>query len=171
MLEERLGLAQKSSNLSWGPHERPVDLVAAIGMASNTPHTKLGAEILRAFVGNDSFAYQDAVKLLARRIKAKNSHIPAVMRSKLAYRAMHEFLFPNCVKCTGTGVAMVEHKKTHCRACSGTGRHVFGDGERAKALGISKDEYRRIWEDRLGLALNIASSAYNSVIRGANKRR
>lgn len=171
MIEERLGLAQISDDLTWGPHEKRVDLVAAIGMASTTQHTKLGALILRVYVGNDPKAFTEAKKLLAQWVCLRNRKIAPKLGDKLAYRALTEIVAPGCVRCTGTGEDMQDDKKIVCPACRGSGRHTFKAEERAKSLGMKMDRYREVGENWLQMAIDKAAGAYSSVVRGAAKRR
>lgn len=172
-IEERIGLAQDSGNLSWGPHERQVDLVAAIGMASITPHTKMGALINRVIVNNDAKAFTDAKKLLTIWMlnKYPNKHMTQDTARRISYRALEEIVAPGCVKCTGTGVAIIDDKKVHCPACRGSGRHTYKAADRANAIGMKMDRYKEIGENWLEAAIGKAMASYHSVIRGTNKRR
>lgn len=171
MIEERLGLAQISSNLAWGPHEKQIDLIAAIGMASTTPYTKLGAHILRLFVTNDPRAFWEARRQLADWVCHRNKRISRGLAEKLAYRALDEIVAPCCIRCTGTGETVHDDKKIVCPACRGSGRHTFRAEERARALGMKMDRYREVGENWLEMTISRAMGSYNSLVRGANKRR
>ena len=171
MIEERLGLAQISSNLTWGPHEKQVDLIVAIGMASTTQYTKLGAHILRLLVTNDAKAFSDARNSLAVWACNRNKRISKSLAEKLAFRALEEIVAPGCVSCLGTGVAIIQDKKVACPRCSGSGRHVFSPHERAKSLGMKMDRYREVGENWLEMTISRAMGSYDAVVRGANKRR
>lgn len=65
----------------------------------------------------------------------------------------------SCQRCGGRGWIpgreVDASRTTVCRTCNGTSRLLFGPGERAAAMGVTREEFERRWASKYERALSI----------------
>ncbi len=142
--------------------EMPVDRVAAMGRMS-----ELGAAFWRIkYHGERGLANRVALLLVNKMLK-RQPRLGRDMAEKIARQVVQESVADQCRPCGGTGaIASADRSKPEasCRKCNGTGMHRYGDYERAAALGLCVDVYRKAWTrrfDDFAQALSAEDAAAN----------
>lgn len=54
-----------------------------------------------------------------------------------------------CKTCCGVGSVIVDSKKRDCHVCEGVGRRYAGEPTLADYFGVSRRQYRQVWEPRV----------------------
>lgn len=140
-LIEKIALATSAKNLSWSDHKQTsIELVAALAATSS-----LASDMLRA-AQSDSQAMRRAIRALAEKsIKAghrKRINLSHELALTLSVCAMIEHLQPNCRKCKGAKVLMLDKLKIICHECGGVGVHRYTDSERSLLCNVS--DWRKV---------------------------
>lgn len=162
-------------------------VVGAVGMAAASGKTSyvLGCELHRLRCAAQADRWQYAVALLhkqllglARKERWRKSRTLAAQLGRMAHQTLQDWLFDLCVPCKGTGSVLVviegEEKEGRCEVCAGNAgkavRKAFNMRERMSALGVSEDEYIRVWDERFEQALGQCDKAYGVAQRAIGKR-
>lgn len=83
------------------------------------------------------------------RVRYVGTQKQTYLRIRLAARqVLAEWYLPECRTCLGVKEITGEHKRVICPDCRGDGNKRFSDEERAVKLGVSTDEYKKIWDKR-----------------------
>lgn len=142
--------------------EMPIDRVATMGRMS-----ELGAAFWR-LKGHDERNLANRVALLlANKMLKRQPRLGRNMAEKIARQVVQEAVADQCRTCGGKGVvASTDRSKPEaaCRKCNGTGMHRYSDYERAAALGLCVDVYRKAWTrrfDDFAQALSAEDAAAN----------
>lgn len=152
-VRELIGPAVRATDLRPGHGERAIDHIGALASAP-----EFGAMLLRLRYGLDSRAYTPAkARLLARSTRLRAEHMG--IHARLCARVLDEWLVDVCERCHGRTFVQRGHARGPCRQCSGTGRRVPRDADRAAALGLPLDIYLKRWARRLERLLAYAQAA------------
>ena len=82
--------------------------------------------------------------------------IPKGMLETLSRQAILEVLDPKiCRTCKGRGWMPIEGKIVPCEACDG-GKYRYSEESRAKNCGVSRRQWRQVWEPLFIHILNVA---------------
>lgn len=142
--------------------EMPIDRVAAMGRMS-----ELGAALWRLKYHAERNLANRVALLLVNKMLKRQPRLGRDMAEKIARQVVQEAVSDQCRPCGGTGViASTDRSKTEssCRKCNATGMHRYGDYERAAALGLCVDVYRKAWTrrfDDFAQALSAEDAAAN----------
>lgn len=170
-LREAVGVAVQAMSLATvEDEERAVDRVGGFGAAqlhvkrSTAEARAIAALLWRAKYGGDERAGRAAALCLGRhlggRSKASRWRAGPDVLHRMATRLVWEWLHDRCAACGGVGrIAFDEEGKRlrvvprgtpmrSCQGCRGTGRQRSSDTDRALALGLAVDVYRRRWSER-----------------------
>lgn len=70
-----------------------------------------------------------------------------------------------CSKCRGHGTESSGQVVKTCRRCSGVGNRTFSNSQRAKAVGLCEESFRRYWQGRHQVLLNYCLDSIRAVER------
>lgn len=129
------------------------DVIAALAFAD-----RLGSALWRLKYANDAGSYQPALQLVVKRmLRAKPEG--RGLTTRIAERALHEYLDENCNYCGGRGMIYAMERAVHsCTHCDGTGRKRHQNFERALAVGVPIERYPK-FASRFERAAEIISNA------------
>lgn len=142
--------------------EMPIDRVAAMGRMS-----ELGATFWRLKRRPGLYLANRVALLLVNKMLKRQPRLGRDMADKIARQVVLEAILYQCRTCEGKGViASTDRSKTdtQCRKCNGTRMHRYSDYERAAALGLCVDVYRKAWTrrfDDFAQALSAEDAAAN----------
>ena len=92
------------------------------------------------------------------RLKCPPVDIPKGMLDIMAKQAVLEVLDPkNCRTCKGRGWMPIEAKIMPCEACDG-GKYRYSEESRARNCGISRRQWRQVWEP---LFIHVLTTAWS----------
>ena len=129
------------------------DAIAAMAFAD-----RLGSQLWRLKYGNDATSYAPALALVTKRMRGRKKE-PFALLSRFAARAIEEYLDDLCHHCGGRGAIYADATAVHaCTFCEGTGRKRYGEHDRARAVGLPIDRYRKM-ASRFSLAAEIITNA------------
>ena len=163
---------------SHGVHDADVKL-AALGKAD-----PLGAALWRAKYRGDPRAKRQAEALIANRIATDSrwslqvAHKSRVMRrrsdpaadiprpliERVAFRVLCEWLNDRCTACHGRGTVGQWGAVVHCKRCGGSRREPVQHVERARDLGVTREQYHKHWEPLFDKLLTQIDALDNRVV-------
>lgn len=186
-VSELVGIAQAGGSLKSEGFRHSV--VGAVGMAAATGRRSyvLGCELHRLRCASQSERWHVTVALihrevqsLARRARWRRTAKLEAQIARMAEQALRDWLFDLCVPCVGRGRIAVElynpdgtRKEATCDACGGKGisaEQGRNMAERVSMLGITGDEYVRVWDERFVEVLSVLHKAYGVAQRAVAKR-
>jgi len=90
--------------------------------------------------------------------KSQPIDIPTQMLRLMSRQAILEVIDPkNCRTCKGRGWMPIEAKIVPCEACHG-GKYRYSEEHRARNCGVSRRQWRQVWEGRFIPVLTVAWS-------------
>lgn len=127
--------------------EMPIDRIGALARA-----TKLGRLLWRWKYAKQECRGAVLSELLVKarkRTRIGKFHKEHSTLEKACRQGLLEWYSPQCRNCRGACEVMLGDKKMVCPQCNGVGVHAYGDRERVDGMGISQEEYDKVWERRL----------------------
>lgn len=180
MKEAIIGVLTGMQGLGWDEsREKPVDRLTALAAAQWRRADAASRASFLCSLGRDLIAFKgasrpdswaEAVAKLAEALQCRKlKNLSFGDRQRIAAWAVQEFAVDMCPSCLGAkevpqfdGQEDGYQPMMSCRACSGSGKRRYTDGERAAAMGQSyaeaMNEAHRIIADAQGLAVSTAAA-------------
>lgn len=138
MIREQVLSALLSKDLAWqADFERPIDRLTALGLSD-----PLGSALWRFKYLHDRASYQRALHLLAHKV-AQRTRVELSYARSLAAAAIKEYAIDSCDKCGGRGHIFEGIHAGKCKPCDGTGLKCYSDAERAIAVGVPVEAWKK----------------------------
>lgn len=185
-VSEMVGTAQAGGGMR--PSGMKHSIIGAVGMASASGKEsfKLGAELHRLRCAGQATRWHVTVGMihrqllgLARKRRWRRGQALNGQIERMADQLLRDWLFDLCLSCVGRGHVQVdvpgadERKDVECDACRGNGRSALKSrnmGQRMDVLGISDDEYIRVWAERFEEGMGILEKSYSVAQRSIARR-
>jgi len=108
--------------------------------------------------------------IIVRRLREWSVDTPGLV-APLTNLLMQEHVDePVCHKCKGAGARRIRKVWQSCPTCDGTGRNQLSERQRAKAIGIARETWRRVWIERYGSLAAQLSDAERECLSGLRKQ-
>jgi hypothetical protein len=152
-VKERTISAMNASTLaSRDSAVMPVDRIGALAQAPS-----LGSNLWHT-MNLDAQSLRQAVFRLARKIRGIRK-VSQSMSEKVATQAITEKFIYHCPTCNGAKERMIGDVLRSCNACHGSGVRRYSDQERAKAIGVTLEQYGKGWGKLLASAMALVDEA------------
>lgn len=186
-VSELIGIAQAGGSLKDTGFKHTV--ISAVGMAAAKGRASfvLGAELHRLRCAGQAGRWYIAVDLVAKQIlgiarrgRWRKSKVLSVQIARMAGQALQEWLFDLCVPCLGRGRKAIElytpdgeRREQVCQVCGGKGKVTWKGhnmAERMSLLGVTDDDYVKVWDGRFEDVMLMLDKAYGVTQRSVAKR-
>lgn len=179
---------QEDIALAGNPHSTAADgrgvADADIKLAALGKADPLGAALWRAKYRGDPRAKRQAEALIAQRIAQggrwglqaahrsrlmrkradPQADVPQPLIERVAFRVLCEWLNDRCTACHGRGTVGEWGCVVHCKRCGGSRREPVHHAERAKDIGVTREQYHKHWEATFERLLTLIDGLDNRVV-------
>jgi len=167
-MRESVATAINSSHLEEKEWETSIDKIKALGYTAK--YSPVGVEAIHLIDSLQPKAYKQVVYLLAKKATVRFSiKAPREMTDRMCHQVIKEAAFQFCHSCAGRKELKAGERVITCHSCQGSGLHRHTDLERAQALQIPLEAYRKHWIRRFAIVQDIFNTEMRDTVINLKK--